>query len=156
MLLLGKLLCSFMVTRGIVIPLHPKVVAVMSTFYIVRANKNIRGKSLKLNYQTYWMEWISQLGRSPMDRALASHHESRGSNPGANKCHAQVCWTICPEPNYARRMVHPLVAPPAQGAGYQKKPRFMKVQLEVLTLKEAVFKDTWDIFKLKTATLHQP
>ena len=57
-----------------------------------------------------------------MDRALASHHESRGSNPGANKCHAQVRWTICPEPNYARRMVHPLVAPPpAQGAGCPKK-----------------------------------
>ena len=33
---------------------------------------------------------VGQLGRSPMDRALASHHESRGSNPGANKCHAQV------------------------------------------------------------------
>ena len=34
--------------------------------------------------------FLRQLGRSPMDRALASHHESRGSNPGANKCHAQV------------------------------------------------------------------
>ena len=34
---------------------------------------------------------LRQLGRSAIDRALASHHESRGSNlVGANKCHAQV------------------------------------------------------------------
>ena len=33
-----------------------------------------------------------QLGRSAIDRALASHHEGQGSNfVGANKCHAQVC-----------------------------------------------------------------
>ena len=30
-------------------------------------------------------------------------------------------FPICPEPNYARRMVHPLVASLAQGAGCKKK-----------------------------------
>ena len=63
-----------------------------------------------------------QLGRSAIDRALVSHHESRGSNlVSANKCHALVRWTICPEPNYARRMVPPLVAPRRRGQGTKKK-----------------------------------
>ena len=62
-----------------------------------------------------------QLGRSAIDRALASHHEDRDSNlVGANKCHAQVCWTICPEPNYAMRIVLPLVAPRRSGQGTKK------------------------------------
>ena len=39
----------------------------------------------------YFELCLGQLGRSAIDRALASHHEGRGSNlVGANKCHAQV------------------------------------------------------------------
>ena len=97
------------------------------------------------------MNYVSQLGRSPMDRALASHHESRGSNPGANKCHAQVRWTICPEPNYARRMVHPLVAPPAQGAGYKKKKKRHVLELPSSQIRHAKQIQNSSILLLPTA-----
>jgi len=60
------------------------------TCYSFKKKNQITKSSEPFHYSFKSRERGSQLGRSPMDRALASHHESRGSNPGANKCHAQV------------------------------------------------------------------